>query len=80
MEEIKVVTLENNKNYDVASQFDYNGYIYLVLCNEKNSKDVCIRKLEINNKEKSILRLKDKEFNEVLNVFLDKYNTLENNY
>ena len=81
MDNIEVVTLENNKNYEIACEIEYNGSCYLVLCNEKNSKDICIRKKEIEDNKEYLSRITEEEFNEVVNIFLEKNsNLIENNY
>ena len=77
MMEVNTIILENGVEYTEIDRLSYNDMEYLLLSNVKNVKDSCIRKIEIENNEEYICRLKDEnEFETVLNLFMDKNKAL----
>lgn len=77
MVDVDTVTLENGVEYTEVDDLVYNNTKYVLLCNVKNVKDSCIRKLEISDDEEYLCRLQDeKEFEVVLNLFVEKNKTL----
>lgn len=62
MEQINTIILENNEQYSEVASIVYNGYKYVLLSNVKNFKDICIRKIVIENDKEYVCRLNDEEF------------------
>lgn len=79
MVDVNTVILENGVEYTEIDELVYNNNKYILLSNIKNVKDSCIRKLEIEDDEEYLCRLDNqKEFNEVLNLFVEKNKALFN--
>lgn len=77
MVDVNTVVLENGVEYTEIDELVYNNSRYVLLSNIKNVKDSCIRKIEIEDDEEYLCRLEnDKEFNEVLDLFIEKNKTL----
>ena len=70
MEEIEVVTLEDDKNYNVIERLELNGFTYLILANENDDTDICVRK-EVEKEDKTYLAMlsSDEELESVLKEF-----------
>lgn len=72
--EVDVITLENNKDYEIIDTIVYNNNKYLILSNEENDYDICVRKIIIKEDREYLARLdSENEFNEVMTVFNTKY-------
>ena len=77
MVEVNTIVLENGIEYTEVDDLVYNNTKYILLSNAKDVKDSCIRKLEILDNEEYLCRLDDdKEFDTVLNLFVQKNKTL----
>lgn len=77
MVDVNTVVLENGVEYTEIDELVYNNSRYVLLSNIKNVKDSCIRKIEVEDDEEYLCRLEnDKEFNEVLDLFIEKNKTL----
>ncbi len=71
--EVETLILEDNKEYAIIDEIEYNNYNYLYLSDIKNPKSFCIRKEEKNDKT-LILGLDDnKEFDDALERFAKKH-------
>ena len=76
---VNTFVLENGIEYTEVDNLMYNNIKYILLCNAKNVKDSCIRKLEILDNEEYLSRLdNDSEFDTILDMFLEKNKTLFN--
>lgn len=70
MEELDVVTLEDNQDYIVTDELLINGIKYVFLTNEKDVSSFCIRKVNIINNEEYLIGLDNKtELENALNEF-----------
>ena len=67
MDETNIYKLENNIDYMEIDSINYKNNKYVLLSNINNSKDVCIRKVGLDN---YIYRLDNNELNEVINLFI----------
>ena len=77
MVEVDTIVLENGVEYTEVDQLTYNEVRYILLSNVKNVKDSCIRKITIQNDEEFLCRLdSDKEFDMILDMFLEKNKAL----
>ena len=77
MIDVNTMILENGIEYTEVDTIVYNNNKYLLLSNINNVKDSCIRKLSILDDEEYLCRLDDdKEFDTVLNLFVQKNKTL----
>lgn len=77
MIEVNTVVLENGVEYTEVDELVHNNTKYILLSNVKNVKDSCIRKIEVEDNEEYLCRLDDdKEFDTVLNLFIQKNKTL----
>lgn len=72
MIEVNTFVLENGIEYTEVDMLDYNNNKYLLLTNINDVKDSCIRKLLIEDNKEYVCRLDDKEFDDVLNMFVEK--------
>ena len=72
--EYNVVTLEDDIEYNEVDKIEYNNNTYVFLSDLENPENFCIRKLITENDEEYIIGLdSDEEFNNVLNLFTQKY-------
>lgn len=72
--EYNVVTLEDDIEYTEVDKIEYNNNTYVFLSDLENPENFCIRKLITENDEEYIIGLdSDEEFNNVLNLFTQKY-------
>ena len=70
MEDIEVITLEDNIDYNVIDRKEINGFTYLLLANVNDDTDVCIRKeLKKNDKEYIAMLSGDEELELVIKEF-----------
>lgn len=77
MVEINTVVLENGVEYTEVDDLIYNNTKYILLSNVKNVKDSCIRKLLVEDDEEYLERLEnDHEFEQILNLFVEKNKAL----
>lgn len=72
MSEVKIITLENNNEYQVVDEIFYNNINYILLSNVSDNKDICIRKIEIENNDEFVSRLKKEEYDTLIKLFLEK--------
>lgn len=79
MVDVNTIVLENGTEYTEVDELIHNNNKYILLTNINDVKDSCIRKLLIENNEEYLSRLEDdNEFDEVLNLFMEKNKTLFN--
>ena len=71
MEETRTVILENKEEYNLVDTLNYNNCEYYLLSNVNNLKDICIRKVVIEDVS-YICRLQVDELRIVFNMFLEK--------
>lgn len=71
MEESKTVILENKEEYNIVDTLNYNECEYYLLSNVNNLKDICIRKVVIEDVS-YICRLQVDELRTVYAMFLNK--------
>ncbi len=70
---INVITLDNNKKYEVIDRVIIDNKIYLLLINEEDEKDKCIRKYIKEDGKEMITTLELDELEKVLEIFTKKY-------
>ena len=70
MQEVEVITLEDNKDYNVMKKIEQNGFTYLLLSNVDDDTDICVRK-EINKDDSSYIAMlsNKEELDSVLKLF-----------
>jgi hypothetical protein len=74
--EYNVITLENGIEYTEIDRINFNNNCYVVLSNLDDPSDFCIRRLINDNNQEYIVGLENREeFNNVLKLFNDKYNS-----
>lgn len=71
--ELRTVTLDNGKEYIVASKIEYENKIYYYLVNTLDNKDIMIRKLVQNKEGNELTTISEEEFEAVIKLFLQKY-------
>ena len=77
MVDIKTIVLENGIEYTEVDDLIYNNTRYILLSNVKNVKDSCIRKISIEDNKEYLCRLdNEREFDTILDLFLEKNKTL----
>ena len=73
MQEVEVITLEDNIDYNVMDKKEYNGSTYLLLANVSDDSDVCVRKEVIKEGNVYISMLSnDEELDAVLKLFANE--------
>lgn len=65
-EEVNIITLDDGKDYMVTDEIVINNVKYLLLTNEDDVADFCIRKINNINNSEYLVGLNNKD--EVLNV------------
>ena len=65
-EEVNIITLDDGKDYMVTDELIINNVKYLLLTNEDDVADFCIRKINNINNSEYLVGLNNKD--EVLNV------------
>ena len=79
MIDINTVILENGVEYTEVDDLVYENTRYILLSNIGNVRDSCIRKIIIDNNLEYISELdNEKEFDVILNLFLEKNKALFN--
>ncbi len=70
MEDVEIITLDDNKEYNVVDRKDINGFTYLLLANVDDETDICVRK-EIKKEDKEYIAMlsSEEELENVLNEF-----------
>lgn len=70
LEEGQLITLDNNKDYIIIKQVEYNGIIYFYLMTDKKPLEILIVKLQEENGSQ-ILKVIDskEELKEIINLF-----------
>lgn len=68
--------LENGQFYNELGKIEQDGVKYLLLSNENNSRDICIRKLEKRDNNEYICQITKEEFEVMMKMFIDKYQKL----
>ena len=77
MVDIRTVVLENGIEYTEVDDIIYNNTRYILLSNVNNVKDSCIRKISVQENSEYLCRLdSEREFNTILDLFLEKNKTL----
>ena len=70
MQEVEVITLEDNKDYNVMDKIEQNGFTYLLLANVDDDTDICVRKEVIKDGNSYIAMLSnEEELDSVLKLF-----------
>lgn len=74
-EDLKYVTLEDEKDYVILDEIENNGTTYVYLTNIDDEKDFCIRKLDVSSTEIDLLvgLDSDVEFDKALLLFTKKH-------
>lgn len=73
MEDVKVVTLENNIDYMVVDTISLNDIEYLLLSNMENTLDFCIRIHTCIDETDYLEKLNSKEeFDKIFSLFINK--------
>ena len=68
--EVNIVTLEDDKEYIVVDAIVNNNGKYLVLANKEKHRDICIRKVIVEDGKEYIEKLDtEEEFENVMNEF-----------
>lgn len=73
---VDVYRLENGEFYDVCGTLSEQGTEYLLLVNENDDKDICLRKLIKRGNLDCISQLSEEEFDSVLDKFSKKYENI----
>lgn len=71
MEESKTLILENKEEYNIVDTLIYNNFEYYLLVNVNNIKDICIRKIVVED-TRYVCRLENDELKTIYAMFLDK--------
>lgn len=72
MIEVNAYMLENNLYYNEIDYVFYNNVKYMLLVNENDINDICIRKIKIINNEEYISVIDDDEFAKVSEILINK--------
>lgn len=75
MQNYDIYKLEDNQNYIAIDRIIHNKIEYLLLCEENNHRNICVRKILEENNKKYLTTVSEEEFSEVINLF----NKLEKN-
>lgn len=74
MEEIELITLEDNKNYYITDEIKLGNETYIYLASEEDIANICVRKNKIINNEEYIVGLdSEEELKKALKAFYDKH-------
>ena len=76
MVEVDAYLLENDEYYNEIDSVYYNDTKYVLLANENDSNDVCIRKVEVKGNEDYISVIDSKEFDKVCEILINKNEAL----
>lgn len=78
--EVNVITLENNRDYEIIDTIKIDDKKYLILSNEEDDNDICVRKVIVEGGREYITKLDNKEeLEEVMTNFYNKYMKKEEN-
>ena len=69
MQDYNTYKLEDNQIYIEIDRITHNKIEYLLLCEEKNNRNICVRKIIIENGKKYLTTISEEEFLEVINLF-----------
>ena len=72
MIEVNAYMLENNLFYNEIDYVFYNNIKYMLLVNENDINDICIKKIKIINNEEYISVIDDDEFAKVSEILINK--------
>ena len=72
MIEVNAYMLENGLYYNEIDYVYYNDEKYMLLANEDDINDVCIRKMKIINNEEYISFINNDEFSKVSEILINK--------
>ena len=72
MIEVNAYMLEDNNYYNEIDSVFYNDVKYMLLANENNLNDICIRKVERINNDDYISVIDDSELEKVREVLINK--------
>ena len=78
MVQVKAYLLENEHYYNEIDSVYYNDTKYMLLANEDDQDDICIRKFIHVNDEDCLSLLTDDEFEKVREILIDKNKALFN--
>ena len=76
MKEISVIRLDDGKEYYLVDDIFYNGIKYVLLSLVSDVKDICIRKVIVEDGEQVIAYLDEDEFDNIFNLFYEKNKAL----
>lgn len=72
MKEVNNYKLDSGNSYNEISSVIYEGDKYLLLSNEEDYKDICLRKVIYENNEMFLTKLTQEEYDEVIKLLIDK--------
>jgi len=73
--EVNIITIENGKEYLIIDAIVNDKGKYLVLVNENNKLDMCVRKVLVKEGKEFITKLDtEEELDEVINEFYKRHN------
>ena len=78
MNDISIIRLDDGKEYYLVDNIVYNNVKYILLSFVSDVKDICIRKMLIENGEEIIAYLEEDEFDTIFNMFYEKNKALIN--
>jgi hypothetical protein len=76
LQNYKVYTLEDEKDFILIDTLEYNNIKYLLLSSVSNPEYICIRKIIIEENEEYIVKLEEYEFESIVDQFLLKHKDL----
>lgn len=80
MIEVNTITIDN-KEYIIIGALENNNNKYLFLANENDEMDKCIRKIIVEDNKEYLTELdSDEEFEEIMDLFHDKYSNMKEGY
>lgn len=75
----QVLTLENSEDYYIINTLIHLNIKYLLLSDVSNQKDICIRKIKIENTKEYVCRLEDNEYSMIINLFMKENHDIASN-
>ncbi len=78
MIDLKVHTLEDNKEYCELYNLEYNDNNYLLLIDETDPSNICFRKIVVENNTEYLEPLLDDEFDVVYNKLKEEFKEILN--
>lgn len=74
MEEVKVVTLEDNEEYVIVDELTIDRVRYVILTHEKEIENMVVRKINIINNQEYLVNLNsEEEVKKVLDEYIKKH-------